>query len=135
MSAQWIKAGGRAGKNDLGCRPAAQQRSFLNRRWRDAQRSELTADFPAIAELSFPLGVEYQDVSSTLNYVAEVPHEDWSGIVAVVYNQSYYRFGQPLKGYVVTPCKYKAYLIEYGDCTAQKLIVYRFNNGILPPKY
>ena len=101
----------------------------------DALPPELTADFPAIAELSFPLGVEYQDVSSTLNYVAEVPHEDWSGIVAVVYNQSYYRFGQPLKGYVVTPCKYKAYLIEYGDCTAQKLIVYRFNNGILPPKY
>ena len=101
----------------------------------DALPPELVTDFPAIADLDYPLGVEYQDVSSTLNYVAEVPHQDWSGIVAVVYNQSYYRFGQPLKGYVVTPCKYKAYLIEYGDCTPKKLIVYRLNNGILPPRY
>ena len=101
----------------------------------DALPPELVTDFPSIADLDYPLGVEYQDVNSTLNYVAEVPHEDWSGIVAVVYNQSYYRFGQPLKGYIVTPCKYLAYHIEYGDCTPQKLIVYRLNNGILPPRY
>ena len=101
----------------------------------DALPPELVTDFPSIADLDYPLGVEYQDVTSTLNYVAEVPHEDWTGIVGVVYNQSYYRFGQPLKGYVVTPCKYKAYLIEYGDCTPKKLVVYRYNNGILPPKY
>lgn len=101
----------------------------------DALPPELVTDFPAIADLDYPLGVEYQNVNSTLNYVAEVPHEDWSGIVAVVYNQSYYRFGQPLKGYIVTACKYKAYHIEYGDCTPQKLIVYRLNNGILPPRY
>ena len=101
----------------------------------DALPPELVTDFPAIADLDYPLGVEYQDVNSTLSYVAEVPHEDWSGIVGVVYNQSYYRFGQPLKGYIVTPCKYKAYLIEYSDCTPQRLIVYRLNNGILPPKY
>lgn len=101
----------------------------------DALPPELVTDFPALAELSFPLGVEYQDVTSTLNYVETVPHEDWSGIIGVVYNQSYYRFGQPLKGYIVTPCKYLAYHIEFGDCTPQRLIVYRYNNGILPPKY
>lgn len=101
----------------------------------DALPPELVTDFPAIADLDYPLGVEYQDVSSTLNYAAEVPHEDWSGIVGVVYNQSYYRFGAPLKGYVVTPCKYKAYQIEYGDCTPKRLVVYRLNNGILPPRY
>ena len=101
----------------------------------EALPPELTTDFPAIADLDYPLGVEYQDVSTVFNYVAEVPHEDWTGIMGVVYNQSYYRFGAPLKGYIVTPCKYKGYHIEYGDCTPRKLVVYRYNNGILPPKY
>ena len=100
----------------------------------EALTPELVTDFPAIADLEYPLGVEYQDVSTVLSYVAEVPHEDWTGIMGVVYNQSYYRFGLPLKGYIITPCKCKAYHIEYGDCTPKKLVVYRYNNGILPPR-